>query len=645
MPNAGSRRSWRWAERVADEVTRICGYTFDVTARKRLENRDHDEQETLGGYRAVIERIATGEPLAGVLEAGARWIERQLPTVSCAVLLVDRREGLMRQVAAPSLGPGFAKLVDGLRVGEGFGPWGAAAARRRPVVVPSLHDEPTMNGLSEGLGQLGVRSLWVTPLYRVGGDEVIGMVAIYQVEQRRPLPRELELVANVGRVMALAIEHESVDERLRDEANIDPLTGTLNRLRYTELINARIAEPSTRVAVICLEIDRFKPLRLTLGHRPGDQLLAEVGRRLLAVVEPDGLVGHFSGDEFGLMVEAPDEDAVLAVTRGIRESFNSPIELSSGEVFLTVSLGIAYSDGDSDAYGLVRDAAAAMHAARAEGFGRQRVYDRAIASQLLDSVGREAELRRALEENEFVMHYQPLLRLADRVWDRAETLVRWQHPTRGLVSPGEFIPLAEQTGLMTALGERVLELVIAQAKLWSQTLPGVQLSVNVSGMQLSRPDFGDRVLAMLETAELPPATLLLEVTESAILQDVDVAQSIIAQLRRAGIRTAIDDFGTGYSSLARVGELPITGVKIDRAFVAGLGNDDKARAIFGAIAQIVRAHGLLIIAEGIEDERTLEEIIALGCDFAQGYHLCRPGPPQVVEQVLAAPVPERLVLA
>ena len=399
------------------------------------------------------------------------------------------------------------------------------------------------------------------------------------------------------------------------------------------------------MAVICLEIDRFKPLRLTLGQHPGDQLLAEVGRRLLDVAEPDGLVGHFSGDEFGLMVEAPDEDAVLAVTHGIRESFKSPIEVANGEVFLTLSLGIAYSDGDNDAYGLVRDAAAAMHAARADGFGRQRVYDREISSQLLDSIGREAELRRALEAGEFVMHYQPLLRLADRVWDRAETLVRWQHPTRGLISPGEFIPLAEQTGLMGALGERVFELVIAQAKLWSQTLPGVQLSVNVSGMQLSRPEFGESVLAMLETAGLPPATLLLEVTESAILQDVDAAQSIIAQLRAAGVRTALDDFGTGYSSLARIGELPITGVKIDRAFVAGLGNDEKARAIFEAIAQIVRAHGLLLVAEGIEDERTLEEIIALGCDFVQGYHLCRPGPPEVVERVLAAPVPEYLLRA
>jgi diguanylate cyclase (GGDEF)-like protein len=633
------------AERDGGEVRRICGYTFDVTARKRLEGRGHAGQDTIDGYRGVLELIARGEPLVGVLEAGASWIERQLPGVSCAVLLVDRQEGLMRQVAAPSLAPGFANLVDGLRVGEGFGPWGAAAARRRPVIVGDLDAEPMLRGPATGLRELGVGGLWATPLFRTGGDEVIGVIALYQPGQRRPHGIELELVANVSRVLALAIEHESVDERMRTAANIDPLTGTLNRLRFMELINERMAEPPARVAVICVELDRFRPLRLTLGQQPGDQLLAEVGQRLLAVVGAAGLVGHFHAEEFCLMVDAPDDTAAFAVTRAITESFRAPFALTDGEVFLTVSVGIAYSDGVKDAYGLVRDAAAAMHSARVEGFGRQRVYDREIASQLLDRVSREAELRRAIEEREFVMYYQPLLRLADRVWDRAETLVRWQHPTRGLVSPGEFIPLAEQSGLMSALGERVLELVIAQAKVWSRTLPGVQLSVNVSGMQLARPGFGDRILAMLEQAGLPSSTLLLEVTESAILQDADAAYSIIAQLRKAGIRTAIDDFGTGYSSLARIGELPITGVKIDRAFVAGLGNDDKARAIFEAIAQIVRAHGLLIIAEGIEDERTLAEIVALGCDFAQGYHLCRPGTAEEVENVLAAPLPERLARA
>jgi c-di-GMP-specific phosphodiesterase len=610
----------------------------------RLEARQAGQADHLDGYRGVLELIAQGKPLAEILDAGATWIDGQLSGLGCAILLIDRQEGLMRQASGPSLEMGFAALVNGLRVGEGFGPWGAAAARREPVIVDNLRAEPSVNGLAQGLEDLGVGSLWVVPLYRTGGDEVIAVIALYQSIRARPRERELELVTSMGQVLALAIEHESVADRGRAAVNVDPLTGTLNRVRFMELINERAAG-STPVAVICLEIDRFKPLRLTLGQHAGDRLLVEVGRRLLDAAGAEGVVGHFSSDEFALLVDAPSQEAVLAVTDGVRDSFKSPVVLEGTEFFLSCSLGIAYGDATSGAYGLVRDAAAAMHAARAEGYGRRRVFDRLIATQLLDHVAREAELRRALAENEFVMHYQPLLRLRDRVWDRAETLVRWQHPTRGLLAPGEFIGLAEQTGLMAALGERVLELVIEQAKLWSQTLPGIQLSVNVSGIQLGRPSFGDRVLELLEAAELPPATLLFEVTESAILQDIGAARATIARLRKAGIRTAIDDFGTGYSSLARLGELPITGVKIDRAFVAGLGNDDKAGAIFEAIAQIVRAHGLLIIAEGIEDERTLVEIAALGCDFAQGYHLCRPGPPELIAPVLASPVPEQIVRA
>ena len=610
----------------------------------RLEARQAEQADRLDGYRGVLELIAQGKPLAEILDAGATWIDSQLSGLGCAILLIDRQEGLMRQASGPALEMGFAALVNGLRVGEGFGPWGAAAARREPVVVDNLRAEPSVNGLARGLEDLGVSSLWVVPLYRTGGDEVIGVVALYQSTQARPREGELELVTSMGQVLALAIEHESITDRAAATVNVDPLTGTLNRVRFMELINERAAG-STPVAVICLEIDRFKPLRLTLGQHAGDRLLVEVGRRLLDAAGAEGVVGHFSSDEFALLVDAPSQEAVLAVTDGVRDSFKSPVVLEGTEFFLSCSLGIAYGDATSGAYGLVRDAAAAMHAARAEGYGRRRVFDRLIATQLLDHVAREAELRRALAENEFVMHYQPLLRLRDRVWDRAETLVRWQHPTRGLLAPGEFIGLAEQTGLMAALGERVLELVIEQAKLWSQTLPGIQLSVNVSGIQLGRPSFGDRVLELLEAAELPPATLLFEVTESAILQDIGAARATIARLRNAGIRTAIDDFGTGYSSLARLGELPITGVKIDRAFVAGLGNDDKAGAIFEAIAQIVRAHGLLIIAEGIEDERTLVEISALGCDFAQGYHLCRPGPPELIAPVLASPVPEQIVRA
>ncbi|MGH2835695.1 MAG: GAF domain-containing protein, partial [Solirubrobacteraceae bacterium] len=279
-------RSIRWlstvmsvAERSGDAVTRICGYTFDVTARKRFEGRRQADSESLSAYRSVLDSIARGRSLTEILEAGAGWIDARVPGLGCAILLVDRQEGLMRQAAGPSLKPGFADLVDGLRVGEGFGPWGAAAARREPVVVADLHGGPEVDELAQGLERLGVSSLWVTPLSRTGGDETIAVIAVYQSVPARPRERELELVASMGQVLALAIEHESVAERVRKQANVDPLTGTLNRVRFMELINDRVTR--SQVAVICVEIDRFKPLRLTLGQHAGDQLLAEVGRRLL----------------------------------------------------------------------------------------------------------------------------------------------------------------------------------------------------------------------------------------------------------------------------------------------------------------------------------------------------------------------------
>jgi c-di-GMP-specific phosphodiesterase len=606
-------------------------------AQARIEHGQMDEAHSaLMAERRAIQGIAAGEPLAQVLDALCRYVESQSESARCGILVVDRGVGALRQVAGPSLAPVFSELVDGLAVGEAYGVWGAAAARREPIVVEDVQTDPLMDGFRDAFAKLGVESLWAYPIRKATG-EVVGLIAIYHEQRERPGARETELVSSVGNIAALAIERVAFEEQAQRATNIDPLTGAMNRVRFIERVNEQMRRSSDPVAVLCLEIDRFKRLRITLGPRAGDHLLAEVGRRLLKAAGENGPVGRFSGDEFALMVEAADEATVNAFIERLTAAFEAPIVLEAGEFFLTISVGVAYSDGVSDAYGLVRNGAAAMHAARGDGFGRQRVYDRSLGTELLDGIGREVELRRAIESGELVMHYQPLLRLRDRVWDRAETLVRWQHPTRGLIPPGDFIPLAEQSGLMVALGDRVFEMVIAQAREWSQTLPGVQLSVNVSGMQLASPTFATRLLAMLEEAGLPASTLLLEVTESAIMQDTTSAQKLLAELRAAGIRTAIDDFGTGYSSLARLSELPITGVKIDRSFVAGIGNNQKARSIFAAIVDIVRAHDLLIVAEGIEDAATLVEIDTLGCHFAQGFHLCRPGPPEQIAARLARP--------
>jgi c-di-GMP-specific phosphodiesterase len=265
-----------------------------------------------------------------------------------------------------------------------------------------------------------------------------------------------------------------------------------------------------------------------------------------------------------------------------------------------------------------------------------------MRKRAIERLGRAAELRRGIERGELVLHYQPILNLQERRWERVEALVRWCHPERGLLGPDEFIPLAEETGLIVPLGERVLEMVLLQAVEWSRTHPGVEIAVNASVLQLAEPTIASELIRMLGRAGVAAETILLEVTETALMQELEIVRLALEQLVAAGVRVLIDDFGTGYSSLARLGELPIAGLKIDRRLTAGLGGTPRAGAVVRAIAEMARAHELSVVAEGIEDERALSDVDALGCHFAQGFHLGRPAPGEEVSRLLSVPPPARL---
>jgi EAL domain-containing protein (putative c-di-GMP-specific phosphodiesterase class I) len=266
------------------------------------------------------------------------------------------------------------------------------------------------------------------------------------------------------------------------------------------------------------------------------------------------------------------------------------------------------------------------------------VYDRKLRAQQIERLRTEAQLRRAIERDELVMHYQPILSVVDRRWSGVEALVRWQHPQRGLLGPDEFVPLAEETGLIVPLGRRVLELVCAQAVRWALLLPDIQIAVNASPVELAYSATATEILETLRRAGLAPSGLTVEVTESALTGELDTARAVIEELKAAGVRVLIDDFGTGYSSLARLGELPISGLKIDRRFARGLGRDPRVLPVVRAIADLARAHGLTVVVEGIEDGDALACVDALRCEYAQGYHLGRPAPPEEIEQLLAMPL-------
>jgi c-di-GMP-specific phosphodiesterase len=583
----------------------------------------------------MLERIVRGDPLDRTLNALCRHVEQRFPGSRCTVLLLDRSLGVLRHVASPTLPRRFVNQIDGLPVGEGIGVCGTAAARGAIVIAADIQTDPLTQPYLELARRFKLGSVWSYPLSRAGG-EVLGTFAVYRAVRHSPNQGELEFVAATGNLAALAVDRDRSERALQAAVNFDPLTGLPNRARFLELVNTELATDG-RVTLLMVQIDRFKRINQSVGEIAGDRLLVETSERLRGIVAERGMVARFAGDSFMLMLPALEADEVEELTDRVTAAMSEPFHADGLELLLTTSIGIATSGSATDAFALVREADTAIHAARAGGPGRHQVYDHKLRAEQLERLRTEAQLRRAIERDQLVVHYQPILNVEDRSWSGVEALVRWQHPERGLLSPDEFIPLAEETGLIVPLGMRVLEMVCAQARQWSRTLPGISIAINASPVQLAYPTTAAEIKAALKRARLKPSTLTLEVTESALTEELDTARDVLEELKAAGVNVVIDDFGTGYSSLARLGELPISGLKIDRRFVSGLGRDPTVMPVVSAIADLARAYGLEVVVEGIEDGDALASVDELRCEYAQGFYLGRPAPADVVAELLAMP--------
>jgi diguanylate cyclase (GGDEF)-like protein len=595
----------------------------------------------LAHQQLMLERIVRGDPLDRTLNALCRHVEQRFPGSRCTVLLLDRSLGVLRHVASPTLPKRFVNQIDELPVGEGIGVCGTAAARGAIVIAADIQTDPLTQPYVELARRFKLGSVWSYPLSRAGG-EVLGTFAVYRAVQHSPNQGELEFVAATGNLAALAVDRDRSERALQAAVNFDPLTGLPNRARFLEFVNTELGT-DRRVTLLMVQIDRFKRINQSVGEIAGDRLLVETSERLRrivaerGVVAERGMVARFAGDSFMLMLPALEADEVEELTERVTAAMSEPFHADGLELLLTTSIGIAMSGGATDAFGLVREADTAIHAARAGGPGRHQVYDHKLRTEQLERLRTEAQLRRAIESDQLVVHYQPILNVGDRSWSGAEALARWQHPERGLLSPDEFIPLAEETGLIVPLGMRVLEMVCGQARQWSRTLPGISIAINASPVQLAYPTIAAEIKAALKRARLRPSALTLEVTESALMEELDTARDVLEELKAVGVNVLIDDFGTGYSSLARLGELPISGLKIDRRFVRGLGRDPTVMPVVSAIADLARAYGLEVVVEGIEDGDALASVDELRCEYAQGFYLGRPAPADVVEELLAMP--------
>jgi diguanylate cyclase (GGDEF)-like protein len=449
----------------------------------------------------------------------------------------------------------------------------------------------------------------------------------------------------VSRSVRYAIERKRAEVALAHQALHDALTGLPNRALFLDRLKLALARSERRhssVAVLFLDLDRFKLINDSLGHEAGDRVLVDVGARLASALRPGDTVARFGGDEFTALCEdVPSERAVLTIAERMAAAVGMPFALDGDEAdtFLTASIGIAMAEGDARdealAESLVRDADAAMYRAKERGKSRVELFDARLRERAVRRLSIESALHRALDRKELVLHYQPQIDLASGRIISWEALVRWQHPERGLLEPVEFISVAEETGLIVALGAWVLEEACRQADRWTSmpgTLCAPEMGVNLSARQLTQPELLDVVTQALQQASLDPARLCLEVTESVVMEDASASERTLAVLREMGVQLAIDDFGSGYSALSSLKRFRVDVLKIDRAFVAELGGDSADGPIMAAIIDLTHALGLRSVGEGVERPDQLAVLRTLGCDVGQGFYFGRPAPPEAAEE-------------
>ncbi|MDQ6914200.1 MAG: bifunctional diguanylate cyclase/phosphodiesterase, partial [Actinomycetota bacterium] len=388
-------------------------------------------------------------------------------------------------------------------------------------------------------------------------------------------------------------------------------------------------------AIVYVDLDNFKLINDGLGHDCGDEVLRAVAERLVATVRPSDTVARVGGDEFVVLCEDVDSEPVaVEIVERLAEQFQVPFCLDGHHRDLSASIGIALADGTADAKALLRDADAAMYRSKERGGGRFELFDQAMRERSLHWLRTESELRRAIAQGELRNLYQPIISAgADIVG--FEALVRWEHPTRGTVSPDEFIPVAEQTGLIVPIGLGVLRAACQEALGWP-TRDGrpLHVSVNLSPRQVAHPDIVRDVREVLEATGLEAERLKLEITETVLIEDSETALQTLQQLKELGVGLFLDDFGTGYSSLAYVRRFPLDMLKIDRSFVGGLGLDPEDSAIVSAVISMGHALGVDVVAEGVETRKQAEQLRELGCDLAQGYLYAPPLSPEAASALL-----------
>jgi diguanylate cyclase (GGDEF)-like protein len=583
--------------------------------------------------RSIVHRAALQDVLDGIVTGASELLGDEVS----ALRLVEPHNPTQTVLSAASGVSG--ELMEALRRGPvGAGVGGRSIAENRLVVEESYADWE--GGLPE-YRERGLQAAMAAPVLENG--QPVGSLTVASFRPGRTYSQtEQDVLSAFAEHASLALTDARNFEDAMHQAFHDSLTGLPNRALFLdrlELAHARAKRSGRPIAVLFMDLDSFKNVNDSLGHAAGDELLVLVAGRLRRWLRPSDTAARFGGDEFAVLLEDLDtSNGAQIVAQRILDSLREPFAIQGQEILVGGSIGIASSahPGGDD---LLRGADLAMYRAKGLGKGRFQMFEPGMHVAVLERLELEVDLQRALDRAEMCVHYQPIIELATAQIIALEALVRWRHPVRGMIQPSDFIPLAEETGQIHRLGEWVLEQAVRDAQCWNTGVRAgrpVRVGVNLSARQLQEPTLVGQIAAILSDSGLAASNLVLEITETVLMQDLEGTVGRLQELKRLGVALSVDDFGTGYSSLQYLRRFPLDSLKIAKSFVDGVGGPSQDAAVARAIIELGTSFQLRVVAEGIERPDQHSRLMELGCTHGQGFLYSRPVPADQVEQLLTA---------
>ncbi|MBI4192304.1 MAG: EAL domain-containing protein [Betaproteobacteria bacterium] len=622
------------------EIVGVGATYRDMSERKRIERRLQAEHAIT---RVLAESRTVGEALPEVLRIiggaygwvyGARWeLDGEAKLMRCAETWCVQDPEIEQFTA-------YSRARTQAPEGGGGGLLRKVWAINMPVWMSDVAAEKTLRRGAHAL-KAGLRSAFGFPIL-IGG-RFYGVVEFFGRGVRQPDADLMQIVHTMGSQIGQFIARKEAESHLTFFANHDPLTGLPNRVMFNARLTQALAQAhryDKTAAVLFVDLDRFKVINDTLGHDAGDLLLKELALRLRDCLREGDTIGRQGGDEFVVLVEeVGDPQQVAGVAQKILETVAQQFLLSGQDFHVTASIGISiYPDDGNDVQALLKNADIAMYRAKEQGKNTFQFYSAQMNQHTFERLALETSLRRAVERQEFLLHYQPKIDIRSGRITGVEALVRWQHPDLGMVSPAQFIALAEETGLIVPIGEWVLRTACTEARGWiKKGAPSISVAVNLSARQFAREDFAASITSVLRESGLDPRLLELEITESTVMHNADRTANVLRQLKELGVSVAIDDFGTGYSSLGYLKRFPIDSVKIDRSFILDIPRDKDDVAITCAVIAMAHSLRLKVIAEGVETDEQYRFLLDHDCDEMQGYHFSKPVDAAAVARLLSQP--------